>query len=67
MNENLNIGAIDADLKIETKLKEEDIVFHDVKNSPFDVYGFEPSYKPMKFLRLPAEFGETANTGVTTL
>ena len=37
---NLDLEKIDINFKAETAVGEKDVVFYDVKNAPFDLYGF---------------------------
>ncbi len=65
--ENQGIGSIDKNLAVETKIKEPDIEFHDIRNAPFDVYGFYNYKTEPEFKRLPDEVGENVNPGVKRL
>ena len=58
---------VDKNLKIETKLEEKDVVFYNVKDKPFDLYGFYSAEKGDKFLRLSHELGNSVNDGVAVL
>ena len=58
---------VDKNFKIETKLTEKDIKFYDVKEKPFDLYGFYSSNKGERFTRIPKELAEKTNDGVAVL
>lgn len=61
-----DMGAIDKNLKVETILKETDIIFYDARNAPFRIYGLiDPSLVP--FRRLPAELADNVNYQVSIL
>ena len=64
MSKEINIENIDRNFKIETNIDEPDLRFYDVKEEPFELYGF---YKP--FTRLPDEVAndETVNDNVRSL
>lgn len=58
---------VDKNMIIETKLKESDIKFYDVRNAPFEIYGL---YKPQTeevFKRMPDEIGQNVSNGVKRL
>lgn len=57
-----NIAAVDANLKVESTIKEQDIVFYDVNQQPFRVYGV--FYEDGKFRRLPEKVAKAVNDGV---
>ena len=46
----MDISRIDKNFKVETKINKSDIVFYDVKNEPFTVYGV--IYENGKFRRM---------------
>ena len=61
-----DIGEIDKNLKVETSLKETDIVFYDSRKAPFQIYGLvDPSVVP--FRRLPKELADNVNYQVSIL
>ena len=64
MSKEIYIENIDRNFKIETNIDEPDLRFYDVKEEPFELYGF---YKP--FTRLPDEVAndETVNDNVRNL
>lgn len=57
-----NISLIDSNFKVESQIKESDIRFYDVNQSPFRIYGV--FYESGKFRRLPENVAKTVNTGV---
>lgn len=61
-----DIGAVDKNLKVETKIDKTDLCFHDVRVKPFRLYGF---YKPEEapFKRLPFELAKEVNYQVDVL
>ena len=64
MSKELNIENIDRNFKIETNIEAEDLRLYDVREEPFDLYGF---YEPFK--RLPDEVAndQTVNPNVAKL
>lgn len=61
-----DIGEIDKKLKVESTLKETDIVFYDSRKTPFQIYGLvDPSVVP--FRRLPKELADNVNYQVSIL
>ena len=64
---NLDLEKIDANFKVETAVGEKDVVFYDVKNAPFDLYGFYSPHTEQGFKRLPDEIGLSVNEGVSVL
>ena len=58
------IEEIDKNFKINTTLNEKDIVFYNVKNAPFDLYGF---YDKSLFTRLPKSVAENTSERVAEL
>ena len=58
---------LDRNLVIETKIDKPDIKFYDVRNAPFDVYGFYNYKTEPIFHRLPTEVGEATSAGVARL
>ncbi len=62
----VDIGKIDKNLKIETKLNETDVVFYDVRKKPFRIYGlYKPEEAPFK--RLPFDLANQVNYQVSVL
>lgn len=61
------IQEADKNFKINTKIEEKDIVFHDVKEEPFDLYGLMRDENDGKFIRIPKELAEKTNDGVALL
>lgn len=47
-----DISEIDHNLKLNTSLNEEDIIFYNVKNSPFDLYGLIYDNNNSRFRRM---------------
>ena len=64
MSKELGIENIDKNFKIETNIEADDLRFYDVREEPFDLYGF---YEPFK--RLPDEVAndQTINPNVAKL
>lgn len=61
------IQDADKNLKVSTAISEKDIVFFDVKEKPFDLYGFYSAGKGEAFTRIPRELAEKTNEGVLLL
>ena len=66
MSENKSI-ILDKRLTIETTVNEPDTVFYDVRNEPFDVYGFYNYKTEPVFKRLPDEVAKNTNRRVGEL
>lgn len=63
----MRIEEIDKNLKTETALGLSDVVFLNVRNEPFDLYGlYEPKTEPI-FRRMPADVAAATNDGVKWL
>ena len=62
-----NIQDVYKNFKVETKLEEKDIIFYDVKDKPFDLYGFYSAEKNDQFIRLPHDLAKDVNEGVAGL
>lgn len=63
----LDIAEIDVNMKGSSDIKRDDIVYYDVRQKPFDLYGF---YKPESedvFKRLPDEVARATSKGVANL
>ena len=58
----MDISNIDKNFKVETKINKSDIVFYDVKNEPFTVYGV--IYENGKFRRMPEDVAKSISGGV---
>ena len=56
-----NLEKIDKDLKIETSIEEDNIKFYNVKDEPFDLYGFCSAEKGEQFLRMPVDIAAAIN------
>lgn len=63
----MNYQVPDKNLMIETSIGEADVVFYDVRNDPFDVYGLYDYRNQEQFKRMPDEIGKNVNSGVATL
>ena len=61
------IDEIDKNFKIETDLNEKNIRFYNVKEKPFDLYGFYNSETGRQFTRMPPEIAKNISEGVYTL
>ncbi len=59
------IEEIDKNLKIETKIQKEDILFYDVKSDPIKISGI--FYENGKFRRMPEDVAKNVNHGVLEL
>ena len=60
-----NISDLDKNFKVETKIKAEDIQFHNVRNAPFKIYGV--FHDNGRFRRIPTEVAKTVNETVLAL
>ncbi|MEG0771594.1 MAG: SGNH/GDSL hydrolase family protein [Clostridia bacterium] len=60
----MKISDIDANLKVETNLDLEDVVWIDVHKEPFKIYGF---YDSENFTRLPKDVAMTGNDSIKNL
>ena len=60
-----NFSDLDTNFKVETKIKEEGICFHDVREEPFKIYGV--FYDNGRFRRIPTEVAKTVNETVLAL
>jgi len=61
------IADIDKNLKIVTSIEKDDVVFLDVREAPFKVYGLYDYKNEPEFIRMPKEVGDGANEGVKKL
>ncbi len=59
------ISEIDKNFKIETTLSREGLLYRDVRDEPFEIFGV--FYRDGKFRRLPEEVAKTVNGGVHSL
>ncbi len=59
------ISEIDENFKIESKIKQDDIKFYDVKKGPMKVYGI--FFEDGKFRRMPEEVARKTSEGVLSL
>ncbi len=60
-----NIEQIDKNFKIDTNIKKEDIIFYDVKQAPFKIYGV--FYDNGKYRRMPEDVAKSVSAGVLSL
>lgn len=60
-----DIAKVDPNLAVKTALSEQDIVFCDARQAPFDLYGLMECEQG--FCRLPTEVAQRASKGVLTL
>lgn len=58
---------VDKNLRVENNVGETDVCFYDVREEPFDVYGFYNYRKELPFKRLPDEIAKNTNSGVAGL
>lgn len=63
----MKIEEIDKNLRVETALGRDDIVFSDVKNEPFRVYGLYNYKNEPRFIRMPAAVAEAVSPEVAGL
>lgn len=61
----MNISELDANFKIETAIKKDDIRFLDVRQAPFGLYGI--FYENGKFRRMPEPVAQTVSPAVLRL
>ncbi len=62
-----DISTIDKNFKSETKLSEKDIVFYDIRNKPFDIYGFYSGDGYKEYKRMPTDVAQNTSEGVFAL
>ena len=68
MSENKNNGfVVDKNLHVESSIGLSDVVFLDVREEPFDIYGLYDPKNEDVFKRLPDEVGLNVNEGVSSL
>ena len=58
---------VDNNMKIETTIKEKDVVFYDVRKPPFTLHGFYDPINEPYFHRLPTEVGKQTSAKVSSL
>ncbi len=63
----MNNFHVDEKLCVQTKIKETDAVFYDVRKKPFEVYGLYAYKTEPQFKRLPDSIGQNTNRGVKQL
>jgi len=63
----MDIAKIDQNMKLETSIDEADVVFCDVRQAPFEVYGLYDYQNQLNFQRLPDEIAKATNEGVNYL
>ena len=63
----LKIEDVDKNLKLPTKLDKDDIVFYDVRQKPFEIYGLYSPETKGSFLRMPEEVPEKVNENLSLL
>lgn len=63
----MDISLIDSNLKIETNLKETDIVWFDVRKEPLSVHGLYNYKNETVFRRIPESVATATSRGVTVL
>ena len=59
------ISDIDKNFKIETNIKRDNLLFYDIKQEPFRIYGL--LYENERFCRIPSEVAKNVNDGVVLL
>lgn len=63
----MNISEIDKDLSVQYGLTEPDMVWHDIKQSPFRVHGVFYDSAKGEYLRMPADVAEATSKNVGKL
>ena len=63
----LRIDDVDKNLKLPTKLDKDDIVFYNVRQKPFEIYGLHSPEAEGAFLRMPKEVGEEVSENLSLL
>lgn len=66
-NKEVKIEDVDKNLKLPTKLDKDDIVFYDVLEKPFEIYGLCPPQPEGNFLRMPAKVPAAINENLVIL
>lgn len=61
------ISKLDKNFTIKTSIKENDIVFRNVKESPFNIYGLKKPLDGEKFMRMDGKVAEEVSEGVSQL
>ena len=64
---NNNVSDIDKNLKVESAIDKKDVVFLDVREEPFQVYGLYDYKNEPQFLRMPKAVAEATSAGVKEL
>ncbi len=62
-----NKTHVDENLCVQTKIRETDADFHDIRSKPFEVYGLYRYKTEKQFKRLPDNVGQNTNRGVKQL
>ena len=63
----MRIEEIDKNLKVETNIQKDDIIWLSPKDAPFSIHGLCETEKDMPYHRLPEEVGKATNPGVAGL
>ena len=63
----MDIALIDKNLKVETNIDKENLVWFDVRKAPFKVYGLYNYKNEPIFKRMPTDVAEATNEGVAAL
>ena len=63
----MDINKLDKNLEVITAIDEPDVVFHDVREEPFDVYGLYDYKNCDRFIRMPEEESYKVSTPVHNL
>lgn len=63
----MKIEELDSNLLVESDIKEQDIVWLDVKNSPFIINGIFYDEKTRQYLRMPWDIADKVSEGVSYL
>ena len=63
----MKISEIDKNLKVETSIERDDIVWFSPKEAPFTLHNFSELEKDMSYHRMPDDVAKTINPGVAAL
>ncbi|MPM72528.1 hypothetical protein SDC9_119504 [bioreactor metagenome] len=63
----MNIEKLDPNLRINHSIKKDDIIWLDVREEPFEIFGLYRPKNESVFKRMPADFANKVSTGVSEL
>ena len=66
-SKNIKIEELDTNMKLETTIQKDDIVFYDVRRAPMRLYGLETPKDGEWFRRMPDDVAAAASDGVAHL